>query len=172
VDIYGCPVDSDFDGVPDYRDECPNNRTGSAVDEKGCPTDDDGDGVANGLDDCPNTLYGVPVDRYGCIDLAMFDEPMVLNIDYAPGSFEIDPRSQERLRGLARVLLVAPEIRLEVTGYTDNIGAEDANLVLSEKRANRVRTFWLRRELMRAGFARPAGRAILSRRMTLPKGGE
>ncbi len=141
VDIYGCPVDSDFDGVPDYRDECPNNRSGAVVDDRGCPADDDGDGVPNGLDDCPNTLFGVPVDRYGCIDLAMFDEPMVLNIDYDPGSFEIDHSSQERLRSLARVLMVAPQIRAEITGYTDNIGPEEANRALSEKRANRVRDF-------------------------------
>ncbi|HOZ07834.1 MAG TPA: OmpA family protein, partial [candidate division Zixibacteria bacterium] len=69
------------------------------------------------------------------------DEPMVLNIDYPSGSFEIDPSSQERLRSLARALLVAPNVRLEINGYTDNIGTDEANRSLSEKRANRVRDF-------------------------------
>ncbi len=141
VDIYGCPIDSDFDGVPDYLDNCPNNPVGAVVDATGCPLDGDGDGVPDGLDDCPNTLPGVAVDRYGCMDLEMFSKPMVLNIDYAPGSFEIDPNTRERLRKLARLLLVVPEINLEINGYTDNIGTEPANQALSEKRANRVRDF-------------------------------
>jgi Ca-activated chloride channel family protein len=33
----GCPLDSDADGVPDYRDKCPNTPQGVAVDESGCP---------------------------------------------------------------------------------------------------------------------------------------
>ncbi len=141
VDIYGCPVDSDFDGIPDYLDSCPNNPVGAVVDATGCPLDGDKDGVPDGLDDCPNTLIGVTVDRYGCMDLAMFAKPMVLNIDYPPGSFEIDPNTRERLRKLARLLLVVPEINLEINGYTDNIGNSQANEALSEKRANRVRDF-------------------------------
>ncbi len=141
VDIYGCPVDSDFDGVSDYVDVCPNNAEGAEVDSVGCPKDDDADGVPNGLDDCPNTLFGIDVDRYGCIDLGIFDEPMVLNIDYAPGSFEVDPNSRDRLERLARLLLVVPDIRLEVNGYTDNIGTSPVNKELSQKRANRVRDY-------------------------------
>ncbi len=66
---------------------------------------------------------------------------MVLNIDYPSGSFEIDPNSRERLKQLARILNFVPEIRLEVNGYTDNIGTEVANRRLSEKRANRVRDY-------------------------------
>ncbi len=141
VDIYGCPVDSDFDGVPDYLDRCPFNRVGAHVDTSGCPIDTDADGVPDGLDDCPYTLYGVDVDQFGCIDLADFSRPMVLNIDYPPGSFEVDPNNQERLKQLARVLNFVPEIRLEVSGYTDNIGTDVANHKLSEKRANRVRDY-------------------------------
>jgi OOP family OmpA-OmpF porin len=141
VDIFGCAVDSDYDGIPDYLDDCPSNAIGAQVDSVGCPLDDDADGVPNGLDDCPNTLYGVDVDRNGCIDLSFLDEPMVLNIDYPPGSFEVDPNSQDRLRRLARVLLFVKDVRLEISGYTDNIGTDAANQALSEKRANRVRDF-------------------------------
>ncbi|MEW6411110.1 MAG: OmpA family protein [Candidatus Zixiibacteriota bacterium] len=141
VDIYGCPIDSDFDGMPDYLDKCPFNQVGARVDSSGCPTDSDGDGVPDGIDDCPYTLYGVDVDKFGCIDLTDFSHPMVLNIDYPPGSFEVDPNNQERLRQLARILNFVPEIRLEISGYTDNIGTDVANQKLSEKRANRVRDY-------------------------------
>ncbi|MEW5993592.1 MAG: OmpA family protein [Candidatus Zixiibacteriota bacterium] len=138
VDIFGCPVDSDFDGIPDYLDNCPHNPVGAAVDESGCPLDADADGVPDGLDDCPNTLYGVDIDRHGCIDLSILDKPLVLNIDYAPGSFDVDPANRRRLEDLARILNFVSDVRVEINGYTDNIGTERANQQLSEKRARRV----------------------------------
>jgi OOP family OmpA-OmpF porin len=141
VDIYGCPVDSDFDGLPDFLDRCPTNRIGAVVDSTGCPVDSDADGVPDGLDDCPATMYGVEVDRYGCIDLSVFDKPLVLNIDYPSGSFEIDPNSKMKLQKLAGILNFVPHIRMEINGYTDNIGTSVANQKLSEKRANRVRDY-------------------------------
>lgn len=139
VDMHGCPVDSDFDGLADFLDACPFNPPGAEVDSSGCPIDDDGDGVPNGLDDCPNTLVGVDVDRYGCIDLSQFAEPLVLNIDYPSGSFEVDPNNKERLRKLAGILTFVTDLKLEINGYTDNIGTASANAALSEKRARRVR---------------------------------
>ncbi|MCL2650167.1 MAG: OmpA family protein [Candidatus Azobacteroides sp.] len=66
VDQYGCPIDSDGDGVADYMDECPNTPAGVTVDSKGCPIDSDGDGVPDYLDKCPNTPAGVAVDQFGC----------------------------------------------------------------------------------------------------------
>lgn len=141
VDISGCPIDSDFDGVADYIDQCPDNAVGAAVDSVGCPLDTDGDGVPNGLDDCPYTLTGMAVDQRGCIDLQMLAKPMVLNIDYSSGSFEIDPKTRGRLESLSRILLFVDDVRIEINGYTDNIGLPVNNQKLSEKRANRVRGF-------------------------------
>lgn len=37
VDKYGCPLDSDGDGVPDYLDKCPGTPAGVKVDKDGCP---------------------------------------------------------------------------------------------------------------------------------------
>ncbi|MBU8933942.1 MAG: OmpA family protein [candidate division Zixibacteria bacterium] len=141
VDIFGCPLDSDFDGVPDYRDACPHNAVGAFVDEGGCPLDSDADGIPDGLDDCPGTLYGIDVDPHGCVDLSVFAKPMIMNIDYAPGSFEVDPNNMDRLRELARILNFVPIIKLEINGYTDNIGLTSANQTLSDKRARRVRDY-------------------------------
>src|SRR5688572_25404627 len=58
--------DTDFDGVPDKDDLCPNTPRGVIVDEPGCPMDSDNDGVYDGLDRCPNTPAGVQVDESGC----------------------------------------------------------------------------------------------------------
>ncbi|MDR3611276.1 MAG: OmpA family protein [Ignavibacteriaceae bacterium] len=66
VDEYGCPLDSDGDGVPDYLDKCPNTPRGVKVDRNGCPIDSDGDGVPDYLDICPNTPHEVRVDEFGC----------------------------------------------------------------------------------------------------------
>ena len=66
VDERGCPLDTDGDGVPDYLDECPGTPKGVEVDEKGCPFDTDGDGVPDYLDECPGTPKGVEVDERGC----------------------------------------------------------------------------------------------------------
>ena len=139
VDIHGCEVDSDFDGLPDFADSCAFNRVGAIVDSDGCPLDSDGDGVPDGLDDCPYTLVGVEVDHQGCIDLEMLSRPMVLNIDYAPGSFEVDPHNRTRVERLAGLLNFVKDIKLDISGYTDNIGTTPANRTLSEKRANRVK---------------------------------
>ena len=109
------------------------------------------DGVPDGLDDCPGTLYGIDVDPHGCVDLSVFAEPMVMNIDYAPGSFEVDPNNMERLRELARILNFVPEIKLEISGFTDNIGQAAANQSLSEKRARRVRDYLVAMDSVGAG---------------------
>ena len=68
VDNYGCPIDSDGDGVPDYRDKCPKTPAEAygRVDEYGCPKDSDGDGVPDYIDQCPNTPLNTEVDKYGC----------------------------------------------------------------------------------------------------------
>jgi OmpA-OmpF porin, OOP family len=66
VNGLGCPLDSDGDGVPDYLDKCPNTPVGEKVDIHGCLLDSDGDGVADSLDKCPNTPKGVKVDTAGC----------------------------------------------------------------------------------------------------------
>ena len=138
VDIYGCEVDSDFDGIPDYLDKCAHNAVGASVDSSGCPLDSDKDGVPDGLDDCPNTLYGVAVDRNGCIDLAVIDKPLVLYIDYTSGSTEVDSDSREKIKKLAALLNFVSDVKIEVNGYTDDIGTPLANRSLSEKRAKRV----------------------------------
>jgi OmpA-OmpF porin, OOP family len=66
VDANGCPIDADSDGVPDGIDQCPNTPTGATVDARGCPADADNDGVPNGIDKCADTPTGATVDVTGC----------------------------------------------------------------------------------------------------------
>ena len=59
-------VDTDGDGVPDDRDQCPDTPPDCEVDENGCAKDSDGDGVKDCVDKCPNTPKDCPVDATGC----------------------------------------------------------------------------------------------------------
>ena len=66
---------------------------------------------------------------------------MILNIQYASGSFEIDFSTKEKLKRLARLLNFVKDVKLDINGYTDNIGTTKANRDISKKRANRVRDY-------------------------------
>ncbi len=85
VDANGCPTDSDGDGVWDGLDQCLGTPKGATVDAKGCPTDSDGDGVYDGLDTCADTPRGASVDANGCP--ADSDGDGVFNgLDQCPGT--------------------------------------------------------------------------------------
>lgn len=66
VDDLGCSVDTDLDGVPNGIDACASTPEGAQVDPLGCAVDDDNDGVANGIDQCVDTVAGARVDLEGC----------------------------------------------------------------------------------------------------------
>jgi outer membrane protein OmpA-like peptidoglycan-associated protein len=66
VDAKGCFIDSDGDGICDGLDQCPNTPKGCLVDIVGCPMDSDQDGVCDGVDKCPNTRKGCQVNAFGC----------------------------------------------------------------------------------------------------------
>lgn len=62
MEMMGCP-DSDLDGIPDKYDECPD--VAGKLDLHGCP-DTDGDGITDNRDACPE-LVGPP-ELDGCPD--------------------------------------------------------------------------------------------------------
>lgn len=57
-------VDTDQDGVPDVRDQCPGTPRGVVVNQFGCPPDTDGDGVFDYEDECPEEPG--PKENKGC----------------------------------------------------------------------------------------------------------
>jgi OOP family OmpA-OmpF porin len=59
----GAPLDTDSDGVPDRRDQCPGTPLHIKADGNGCPLDSDSDGLIDGEDKCP-PLYAKTLD--GC----------------------------------------------------------------------------------------------------------
>jgi OOP family OmpA-OmpF porin len=143
VDAAGCPVDSDGDGVADGLDKCPDTPQGAAVDAKGCPKDSDGDGVFDGVDKCPDTPAGAKVDAKGCT--VLFEagrETLVLRgVNFETDSADLTPASRTILDSVAASLKEWSEVRVEVAGHTDSVGADSYNQQLSQRRAESVRVY-------------------------------
>ncbi|MEZ4788855.1 MAG: OmpA family protein [Flavobacteriales bacterium] len=63
------------------------------------------------------------------------------NIFFNTASYELLPTSNTELDKLVKLLQANPALRIELGGHTDNVGADAANLTLSDQRANAVRDF-------------------------------
>ncbi len=61
------------------------------------------------------------------------------NIFFNTASYVLLPASNAELEKLARLLKANPDLRIELGGHTDDVGSDDANLKLSDQRANAVR---------------------------------
>lgn len=59
-------------------------------------------------------------------------------MSFDTGSARLRPQSQPQLDNIAVVLKSCPAVRLDIAGYTDNIGPAEANLRLSQNRARAV----------------------------------
>jgi len=57
------------------------------------------------------------------------------------GSAVLKPGTREKLARVAGILLLHPELRLQVEGHTDSVGGADLNQRLSENRAESVRSY-------------------------------
>jgi len=134
-DIPTDDPDSDGDGVPDSRDECPGTPAGVAVTSFGCPKDSDGDGVPDYLDKCPGTPAGAKVDSDGCEIVG----DIVINVTadhFDFDSAELKPAMQAELDSVASRIKSSPgDETLHVIGHTDSTGPEAYNQGLSERRA-------------------------------------
>ncbi len=55
--------------------------------------------------------------------------------------YTLKPEARERLAKVSGILLAYPNLKLQVEGYTDNIGSDQYNQKLSQERADSVRDF-------------------------------
>ena len=94
--------------------------------------DYDKDGVTNDKDLCPNTPIGVKVDANGC------PKVVTLEVNFAFNSFEIAEKYMPEIRKAGDFLMKNPDYSAVLKGYTDSIGTDAYNMVLSERRAQSV----------------------------------
>lgn len=131
--IAGCP-DGDGDGIMDSEDDCPHAAGDGRF--NGCP-DTDRDGIIDIHDKCPNSP--APNSPNGCPSIKQEDKD-VLNyalsaIQFETGKDVLKKESFPVLDQVYEVLSRYPDHRLEIIGHTDDVGAANSNLVLSQKRA-------------------------------------
>jgi outer membrane protein OmpA-like peptidoglycan-associated protein len=60
---------------------------------------------------------------------------------FATGRWDLKPVTREKLARLSGIILSHPGLRLQVEGYTDDVGSDAMNMRLSEHRADAVRDF-------------------------------
>ena len=139
----GCPYpDTDGDGLLDNADDCPS--IAGPVENKGCPFEDtDGDGLLDKDDECPKTAG--PAENKGC-PIIEEEEQEILNTAFSNLEFEtsldvIKSASKPALTELANTLKKKPDWKLQLSGHTDNVGDDDANMILSKKRSESVKRF-------------------------------
>ncbi len=143
--VVAVPLDSDGDGVADTSDQCPQL---AGIAPHGCP-DQDNDGLIGAADKCPEhpeTVNGF-MDEDGCPDtkpaaVKQF-EGAIEGITFRSGKAVIRRRSYPTLDGAIKVLEEYPSLRLRIHGHADSTGTAQANLTLSEKRAEAVADYFI-----------------------------
>lgn len=137
--------DSDGDGIPDYLDKEPNTPAEARVDTHGVTLDSDADGTPDHLDKCPfipgpAATNGCPIEeikeQVDFLKKAINDG--YVNVYFAFDSFSPLSYSISAANYVATFLKKNPGVSLEVKGYADELGSEDYNIKLSEKRAKAV----------------------------------
>lgn len=86
------------------------------------------------------------------------------NIYFERGKYNIKPESIPELNRLVKLLKDNPEIKIEISGHTNNLGPAEANRILSENRANEVKKYLVsqrispeRIRIVGYGSSRPIG---------------
>ncbi len=157
-DENGCPdPDNDGDLLVDVIDKCPDQAEtiNGYMDEDGCPdADTDGDGIPDERDRCPNeaeTMNGYQ-DEDGCPDDQQLTQTehsgasMILQgVTFASGKAVLTEESLPILDETANGLILEPAAVIEIRGHTDNVGSASANQLLSERRAEAVRQYLIKK---------------------------
>lgn len=138
-------MDSDGDGISDYLDKEPNTPVGARVSFSGITLDSDKDGTPDHLDKCPflpgpSSSSGCPVEEI--IEQVDYLKKAIdegyLNVYFGFDSSKPLAYSISSASFISNFLQKNPGVKLEVKGYADELGGEDYNIKLSEKRAKAV----------------------------------
>jgi len=69
------------------------------------------------------------------------------------GQYTLKPGAREKLAKVSGILLAYPNLQLQVEGYTDNVGSDDFNQTLSEKRAGAVQSYLASQGVVQANIS-------------------
>jgi outer membrane protein OmpA-like peptidoglycan-associated protein len=111
---------------------------------QGCPIPDtDGDGVNDEEDKCINEKG--PASNFGC---PVISEEIIKrvnlaaqNVFFSTGSDKLLAKSFPKLNDVVTILNENPSFKVQIDGHTDEVGKDDYNLDLSNKRAASVKAY-------------------------------
>lgn len=129
-ELLGVPcqvLDSDGDGVPDYKDKCPGTPSGTKVDADGCP-------------------LPVPVAQPAPAPAALAPAVAPAMTVLAGANFDFDqsyirPEDFGTLDKDVATLKEWGDVKVEIAGHTDSVGTDEYNMGLSLRRAESVRNY-------------------------------
>lgn len=130
------PLKTDTDGDGLYDGE-------EVMKHKTDPLKKDTDGGS--VDDLTEIMRGTnPLDPND--DVVKIGVPIVLEgVTFETNKSSITPESSQILRSALKTLTTYPEIQVEISGHTDNVGSKKSNTKLSQRRAESVREWLIER---------------------------
>jgi len=124
-------TDTDSDALND-NEEIMTHKTDPLNADTDGGSVDDGTEVKRGTD---------PLDPAD--DVVKIGVPIVLEgITFATNKYDVTPESEKVLMGALKTLQTYPDIIVEISGHTDNVGSNSSNQKLSQNRAEAVKG-WL-----------------------------
>jgi len=152
-DTDGCPdPDNDKDGVLDVADACP--LVAGPAENHGCPdADRDGDSVVDRLDNCPDEKG--PPENQGCpkkqlVKITDDKLEIIESVYFKTDRAEIEPRSFGLLDNVAAVLVAHDQLHIQIEGHTDSQGDDAYNKKLSQRRAEAVVAYLVKKGIAAA----------------------
>ena len=148
----GCPIpDTDKDGIDDEHDSC--KTVPGLARYNGCPIPDrDGDRINDEEDKCPDAAG--TAENHGCPEIKKEEKEKINyvahNILFATKSDSLTDGSFLALDDLNDLLIKHPEVHLTIEGHTDNVGTAEHNMTLSQKRADAVKNYLLKKGINEA----------------------
>ena len=142
----GCP-DADGDGVFGKDDKCPTVAGPAA--NNGCPwPDTDGDGVLDKDDNCKNEAG--PASNSGCPEPPKSYKELIGADTFKDILFNTNRASfksgvTKQLDGMISVMNEFEKAEFDINGYADSTGTKAYNLMLSDKRANAVKNYFVKK---------------------------
>jgi len=142
-ELNGCP-DADKDGIADAKDGCPQEAGPAA--NNGCPwSDKDGDSVLDKDDQCPDVAGTVA--NNGCPEVTQ-EVQNKLNayaktILFDSGRSSFKSQTLPVLASMNAIFKEYPSAKFALSGYTDSYGSLKSNQLLSERRVNAVRDWFI-----------------------------
>jgi outer membrane protein OmpA-like peptidoglycan-associated protein len=128
-------ADSDGDGVPDDKDNCPYAKGNI----NGCP-DSDGDGITDKEDKCPLTAGSKSNNGCPLYETVKAEPPApdstTFIVYFEPGKAILRSDAYNTLSSIVALLKSNRQLQVAFKGHTDNVGNEKANYKLSLDRAS------------------------------------